>query len=35
VTILLTVSALIRCISEGGISGRCGPAKLVNDGAVS
>jgi hypothetical protein len=25
--ILLTVSALIRCIGEGSISGRCGPSK--------
>jgi hypothetical protein len=33
-TILLTVSALIRCISEGSIPGRRGPAKLVNGGAV-
>jgi hypothetical protein len=33
-SILLTVSALIRCISKGRISGQGEPAKLVNDGAV-
>ena len=31
-SILLTVSALIRCISEGSISGQCGSSRLVADG---
>jgi hypothetical protein len=33
-TILLTVSSLIRCISEGSNSGQRGQAKPVNRGAV-
>jgi hypothetical protein len=33
-SILLTVSALIRCISEDSSAGQCEPAKPVNDGAV-
>ena len=31
-SILLTVSALIRCISEGSILGQCGSSRLIADG---